>query len=462
MGIDFFDIEVTLEHHLKVIMSKRYHSDNKDASPLGQPLKFEFSGKTALNRFLKAAMTERLSSWDPEHKEKRGVPSKQLINVYKRWGEGGLGLILTGNIMVDYHQLEAPGNPIIPLEAPFEGERFEAFKEMGKQAKAHGSLIVGQVSHPGRQVEGRINPDPISASDVQLEGEVMGMRFAKPHAASLDEINDIINRFTHAAEYLHQAGYDGIELHGAHGYLLAQFLSQTTNKRTDKYGGSLENRLRLILEITDAIRKRVSKSFIVGIKINSVEFQDKGFSPEEAKDLCQALEKAKFDFIELSGGTYESLAFGHKRESTKKRESFFIEFAEEIVKPLTKTKTYVTGGLKTVGAMVKALDTVDGVGIARPACQEPHLPKDILEGKVTGAIQLKLDDNNFGLTNVAAGTQIRQVGKDQEPIDLSVQENVDAFHKDMEAWGKKLGSDKEMKEYGYIDLSGAAKPYVST
>lgn len=287
----------------------------------------------------------------------------------------------------------------------------------------------------------------------------MGMEFGKPHTASQDEINRVIDGFAHAAEFLEKAGYDGIELHGAHGYLLAQFLSSTTNKRTDKYGGSLENRLRIILEIADECRKRVSKEFIIGIKINSVEFQEKGFSPEEAKGLCQALEKARFDYVELSGGTYESLAFGHKRESTKKRESFFIEFAEEIVKPLTKTKTYVTGGLKTVGAMVKALDTVDGVGIARPACQEPHLPNDILNGKVTGAIHLKLDDNDFGLTNVAAGTQIRQVGKDQEPIDLSQQSNVDSFMKDMKAWGEKLGGDKEMKEYGYVDLSQSAKPY---
>ncbi|KAG4442951.1 hypothetical protein IFR05_001564 [Cadophora sp. M221] len=290
----------------------------------------------------------------------------------------------------------------------------------------------------------------------------MGMEFAKPHQASEEEIDRVIAGFVHAARYLEKAGYDGIQLHAAHGYLLAQFLSQSTNQRTDKYGGSLGNRLRIILEIAKGIRERVSKSFIIGIKINSVEFQDKGFSPEEAKKLCEALEKANFDFIELSGGTYESLAFEHKRESTVKRESFFIEFAEEIVKPLTKTKTYVTGGLKTVGAMVKALDIVDGIGIARPACQEPQLPKDILDGKVTGAIQMKLDDNNFGLTNVAAGTQIRQVGKDQQPIDLSVQENVDGLMKDMEAWGKKLGEDKEMKEYGYIDLSGAAKPYSST
>jgi 2,4-dienoyl-CoA reductase-like NADH-dependent reductase (Old Yellow Enzyme family) len=287
----------------------------------------------------------------------------------------------------------------------------------------------------------------------------MGMEFAKPHAATQDEINRVIDGFAHAAEYLETAGFDGIELHGAHGYLLAQFLSASTNKRTDNYGGSLENRLRVILEIAQECRKRVSNTFIIGIKVNSVEFQDKGFSPEEAKDLCQALEKARFDYVELSGGTYESLAFGHKRESTKKRESFFIEFAEEIVKPLTKTKTYVTGGLKTVGAMVKALDTVDGIGLARPVCQEPHLPKDILEGEVTGSIYLKLDDNDFGLTNMAAGTQIRQIGKDQEPIDISDQENVDAFMKDMQGWGEKMGNDKELKEYGYIDLSQAAKPY---
>jgi 2,4-dienoyl-CoA reductase-like NADH-dependent reductase (Old Yellow Enzyme family) len=287
----------------------------------------------------------------------------------------------------------------------------------------------------------------------------MGMEFAKPHAATQEEIDNVIDGFAHAAEFLERAGYDGIELHGAHGYLLAQFLSPTTNKRTDKYGGSLENRLRIILEVADACRKRVSKEFIIGIKINSVEFQEKGFTTEDAKGLCQALEQARFDYIELSGGTYESLAFGHKRESTKKRESFFLEFAEKIVTPLSKSKTYITGGLKTVGAMVKALDTVDGVGLARPACQEPHLPRDILEGKVKGAIHLKLDDNDFGLTNVAAGTQIRQLGKDQEPIDLSDQKNVDAFIKDMEAWGKKLGEDKEMKEFGYIDLSQAAKPY---
>jgi 2,4-dienoyl-CoA reductase-like NADH-dependent reductase (Old Yellow Enzyme family) len=297
----------------------------------------------------------------------------------------------------------------------------------------------------------------------------MGMTFAKPHAATQEEINEIIARFAHAAEFLDKAGFDGIELHGAHGYLLAQFLSPTTNRRTDSYGGSLPNRMRLITEIASAVREKVSPQFILGIKINSVEFQDKGFQPEEAKALCAELEKARFDYVELSGGTYESLAFAHKRESTVKRESFFLEFAEKIVPGLSKTKAYVTGGFKTVGAMVDALKTVDGVGIARPTCQEFRLPKDMLSGKVTGAKKLALDENDFGVTNLAAGTQIRQVGKnDEEPIDLSVEANVQKFFADVDKWGKNMAADESMSLYGYIDLSekgeafGTEAPSTST
>ncbi len=404
-------------------------------------------------------MTERLSSWDPKNFEARGIPSKNLINVYKRWGEGQIGTILTGNLMIDYDQLEAKGNAIIPPEAKFEGERFEAFETLAAESKKHGSLIIGQVSHPGRQVTTDINSDPVSASDVQLKGNIMGMTFSKPHAASTEEIQKIINGFAHAAEFLHKAGYDGIELHGAHGYLLSQFLSQTTNKRTDKYGGSLENRSRLIMEIADEVQKRVPKSFILSIKINSVEFQDKGFESEECKALCASLEAHHFDFVELSGGTYEELAFTHKRDSTKKREAFFLEFAETIVPALHKTKTYITGGFKTVGAMVGALKTVDGVGLARPVCQEPRLCADILSGKVKGAIKQRLDESNFGITNVAAGTQIRMIGKDQEPIDMSQEEFENAFYKDMGNWSETMSSDQGLYAYGFIDIE-SVKPHA--
>lgn len=128
-------------------------------------------------------------------------------------------------------------------------------------------------------------------------------------------------KFAYAAEFCYRTGFNGVQLHGAHGYLLAQFLSSTTNRRTDEYGGSLQNRARIIYEIVEEIRRRVpDPKFSIGIKINSVEFQEGGFQPEECRDVCAHLEELSVDFVELSGGSYESLAFVHKRESSKKRE----------------------------------------------------------------------------------------------------------------------------------------------
>ncbi|KPM43765.1 hypothetical protein AK830_g2792 [Neonectria ditissima] len=440
---------------------RRFPTDSTDPGPLAQPLNFEFSGKTAKNRFLKAAMTERLSTWDPKILEKRGIPTPELINVYRHWGEGDYGVILTGNVMIEYDQLEASGNPIVPSDAPTSGERFEAFKELASVSKKHGSLIVAQVSHPGRQVGSHIQSSPISASDVQLEGELMGMKFEKPRAMNEGDFERVIGGFAHAAEYLYKAGFDGIQLHGAHGYLLAQFLSPTTNKRTDKYGGSIENRSRIIFEIAEAIRARVpDPAFTLGIKVNSVEFQDGGFIPEDCKILCKNLEKHKFDFVELSGGTYQSLAFSHRRESSKKREAFFLEFAEEIIPELTKTKAYVTGGLRTVGAMVEALKTVHGVGLGRPATQEFDLPAKILRGEVSSAINYLFDEQNFGVTNVAAGTQIRLVGYGKEPLDLSREDHMKAFEESMKQWRESLAHNEDNSKFGFMDVAGLQlQPY---
>jgi 2,4-dienoyl-CoA reductase-like NADH-dependent reductase (Old Yellow Enzyme family) len=183
-------------------------------------------------------------------------------------------------------------------------------------------------------------------------------------------------------------------------------LSPTTNKRTDEYGGSLLNRARIIFEIVDEVRKRVKdETFIISIKLNSVEFQNGGFTPEDCRDLCIELEKHRMDFVELSGGTYQELGFSHKRESTKKREAFFIEFAEMIVPQLKKTKVYVTGGLRTAAAMVEALKTVHGIGLARPVTHEFDLAKKLLEGKAKSAIDYCIDEQDFGTSNIAAGTQ---------------------------------------------------------
>lgn len=208
-----------------------------------------------------------------------------------------------------------------------------------------------------------------------------------------------------------------------------------------------------------------SPRFILGIKLNSVEWQEGGFDVDEAREVCKILEENRFDFVELSGGTYEKLVFYHERESTKKREAFFIEFAEKIVPGLSRTKVYVTGGFKTVGAMVEALNTVPGIGIARPLCQEPLLCKDILERRVKGAVEQKIDLTDVSLTTIAAGAQIKQLGKNQEPIDLGEEKNVEVFMRELSKWTKAQknhaeasGGHKKEAVYGFMDLPGPGIP----
>ncbi|KAI1842063.1 hypothetical protein JX266_011714 [Neoarthrinium moseri] len=407
----------------------RFESEAADPSPLGEPLEFPVSKRVAINRFLKGAMSEGLASWDEDDLSARGIPGKDLATLYRKWGEGGWGQLLTGNVQIHPGHLEGKGNKIIPPDAPFEGERFEGFKAIADGAKAHGSLIVAQVSHAGRQVPEDIQQHPVSASDVQLITPSMGGRtYAKPRAATKEDIESFIQGFTHAAVYLEKAGYDGIQLHGAHGYLLAQFLSPTTNLRTDQYGGSLENRMRLILEIAASIRSKVSPQFILGIKINSVEFQEKGFTTDDAVLLCQALEKAGFDYAETSGGTYESMGFKYQKESTRKREAYFIEFSEQIHKSVKNLKLYTTGGFKTVSGMVKALESVDGIGIGRAAAQEADLPKLLLSGKANGVRTCAVAEDNLFVRLVGATMQIKQIANGEEPIDLSKEESFQQIY----------------------------------
>ncbi|KAK4452509.1 hypothetical protein QBC34DRAFT_26428 [Podospora aff. communis PSN243] len=431
----------------------RFPSAPTDPTPLAQPLHFPFSNLTAKNRFHKSPITERLSTWHPTDLSARGIPTPELINVYRRWGQGGFGTIATGNVMIDPLNLEAAGNPIIPLSAPFSGERFDRFREMAAAAKAEGSLCVVQLSHAGRQAPANIQPHPVSASDVHLAENAVGGVFAPPRALTREEIREVVNGFAHAAEFCYRAGFDGVELHGAHGYLLAQFLAQGTNKREDEYGGLLSNRARIVMEIVREVKRRVpEEGFMVGIKINSVEFQKGGFGTEECRWLCGELQRQRLDFVELSGGTYEVLAFEHKRESSRRREAYFLEFADMIVPQLTKTRAYVTGGLRTVSGMVRALETVHGVGLARPVCHEFDLPKRILSGEAQGAIDYLLDDQDYLLTDVAAGTQVKIVGYDKAPLDMTQQSIVDSFNKSMAAWFQQLTTDTTNSFYGWVDV----------
>ncbi|ULT90175.1 hypothetical protein L3Y34_008501 [Caenorhabditis briggsae] len=381
---------------------------------LGERLKFP-SGKYAQNRFLKAALTEMLSVFDHSNPKVNGVPTQEILNVYDKWGNGKFGLVLTGNVQVSPVHLEAPGNAMIFKEGETPARR-EAYTKWAQTIKQDGALAVVQLSHGGRQTPITVNTTPFSASDVKLEKEVRFLGFGKPIPLTVEQIKtEVIDRFVYAAKYAYETGFDGVELHGAHGYLLAQFTSPTTNKRTDRYGGSIANRQRIILEIYEAIRKEIpaSTGFLVGLKTNSVEFQSEGTTADDAVEMCKAYEKIGFDFVELSGGTYEQLAFQHIRNSTRQREAFFLEFAEKIRPVFKNTVVYLTGGFRTVNAMVDAVKTgaTQGIGLGRPITVEPDLPKKILERSVPSAIHDALDQNNFAVSLLASNTQMEQMGR---------------------------------------------------
>uniref|UniRef100_A0A914XVR4 NADH:flavin oxidoreductase/NADH oxidase N-terminal domain-containing protein n=1 Tax=Panagrolaimus superbus TaxID=310955 RepID=A0A914XVR4_9BILA len=308
-----------------------------DPTILGEKLIFPTTKRIAKNRFLKSALSEYAAAWDPSNPAITGLANDIHTNMYEKWAAGGYGVVVTGNIMTHEDHLESPGNTIITkeLDSP---ERRKIWKEIALKSKRHGAILIAQLGNAGRQTQAVVNANPFSASDIQLKQAFEARKFGKPIPLSLKQIQtEIIDRFVFASKFLYGAGFDGIQLHGAHGYLIAQFLSRTTNKRTDKYGGTPKNRARIIVDIYNAIRTEIpaTTGFIIGIKLNSVEFQEEGLTNDEAVEIAQEIDKAGLDFIELSGGTYEAFSFKHRRETTIKRESFFLEFAEKI-KPVIK------------------------------------------------------------------------------------------------------------------------------
>jgi 2,4-dienoyl-CoA reductase-like NADH-dependent reductase (Old Yellow Enzyme family) len=396
-----------------------------DTSILAKPIQLPFSKKEIKYRTLKAPMTERLSTWDEEDLSKRGRPTDELVRLYETWAKGNLGVIVTGNVMVDAGHLEAKNNAIINKTDMY----LPDFARVAKAIKTNGSLAIIQLSHAGRQVSSDIQKHPVSSSDIKCEDTTMGMTFEKPTPLTKEGIKEVVDRFAYAAEVAYRAGFDGVQVHGAHGYLLSQFLANDVNQRTDEYGGPLENRSRIIFEIIAAIRQLVpDKLFSIQIKINSQDFHDGGFSAEDCQKLCQLLEAAEVDMIDLSGGTYESLAFEHKRESTKKREAFFLDFADQIRPNLHKTVLCVTGGFRSAKAMVAAITggSCDIVGLGRPVCAEPFLVRDILEGRTDRARPLALPDQ-MSLQIDAAVANLHDIGQGKPITDYSKKENVDAF-----------------------------------
>ena len=342
-------------------------------------------GVDVKNRICKAAMTEGLA-------DEQNRATDKHVTLYSRWAEGGSGILLTGNIQIDHRYLERPGNVVVEGKQSNEQlSRLRAYAEAGTKNNTH---LWAQISHAGRQTPAAVAPTPVGPSDIQLK--MPGAAFGKPRALEHDEILDIIARFAHTAKVLQDSGFTGVQLHGAHGYLISEFLSPDINTRTDEWGGSLENRARLLLESIRAVRKAVGDKFPVSLKLNSADFQKGGFSHEESVQVATWLNDEGLDLLEVSGGTYEqpklvgldSLTLNPDRaeevkKSTVAREAYFLEYAKDI-RAVFKNPMMVTGGFRSRAGMDAALDAgaCDMIGLGRPLCVDSEIVNKLVSKEV--------------------------------------------------------------------------------
>lgn len=329
------------------------------------------NGWTIRNRIVKAAMSEALA-------DRFNNPSDGLIKLFERWSKGGAGLLITGNIAVDRWHLEHAGNVVLD-----ECSSMERVTALASAAKSGGSLVLAQLSHAGRQTPAAINLHPLSISDIRL-----GLPgYGKPKAATDADLRNVVKQFVISASLAKEAGFNGVEIHAAHGYLLSSSLSPRINTRNDHWGGSLQNRARLLLSIIEEVRSEVGQSFIIATKLNSSDFQVGGFSHEDSIAVAKMLEKVGIDLLEVSGGNFESpvsYQYSVKKDLRATREAYFLDYAKDI-KAAVSIPVMVTGGFRTASVMNDAIadKATDLIGMGRPFIINPEFPNKLLDGSLT-------------------------------------------------------------------------------
>lgn len=376
------------------------------AIPLALP-----NGSTLSNRLAKAAMSECLG--DLRHR-----PTDRLPRLYRRWADSTAGLLVTGNVMVDRRAIGEVGNVVV------EDDRdLPALRAWAEAARSGGAQVLAQLNHPGRQVLAGLGNSAVAPSALRVRGAA-GI-FRTPRELTESEIEELVGRFATSAGVMVRAGFDGVEVHAAHGYLISQFLSPATNLRTDGWGGSAQKRRRFLLEVVRAVRREIGPGATLAVKLNSADFQRGGFSEDESAEAVQALAAEKVDLVEISGGTYESVAFMGQpatplKASTARREAYFLEFAARVRQDLPMP-LMLTGGFRSAGGMSEAIGSgaVDMIGLGRPLALEPDLPRRLLDGTATHstARHRTLGIARFdGMTDLIwHTTQLQRMGLGKDP-----------------------------------------------
>jgi 2,4-dienoyl-CoA reductase-like NADH-dependent reductase (Old Yellow Enzyme family) len=415
---------------------------NTTASKLFQPLTFP-NGKTVPNRLCKAAMEENLS-------DEGQIPGDRLHRLYRGWVEGGVGLILTGNVMVAPDALTGPGGVVLQ-----ESTDIEPFKRWAEAGKSEDSQFWMQINHPGRQVYAAMGETALSPSDKAMDMGNFSKMFAQPRAMTEEEIEVLIQRFTATSKQAELAGFTGVQVHAAHGYLISQFLSPLTNLRSDQWGGDINNRSRVLIEIVKRIRQSVKPEFCVSVKLNSADFQKGGFELNDAKAVIQLLNELNVDLVELSGGSYESPAMQgrvtekdvEKPETTLRREAYFVDFAREIAS-VAKMPIMVTGGILRRVVAEQALEKdsagfgVEMLGLAQAMAFRPDLPNQWREHELEIKLpQVNWKNKTFAALAVMAVTkvQLKRLAQGKSP-----KANVSPF---FSLIGDQIETNKRTKRY---------------
>lgn len=386
--------------------------DDVSRDVLARPLELR-NGFVVTNRLAKAALSEGLGRRDYS-------PGSRIRTLYRRWAHAGMGLTITGNVMVDRRAIGEPGNIVVE-----DRRHWEDLVEWATVARAGGSAVFVQVNHPGRQTPRTLTPHPVAPSAVALPGTA-GM-FAEPRELTGAEIEEIIQRFATTSRILVEAGFDGIQIHGAHGYLVSQFLSPLSNRRTDAWGGSPENRRRFLLEVVRAVRAEIGTERPLSVKLNSADFQRGGFDEDESLEVVRALAAEGIDLLEVSGGTYATAAMlgvdPTLKESTRRREAYFLSYAERVRAELPALPLMLTGGFRTLEGMADAVSSgaVDLVGLGRPLTVEPDVPGALLTGEIERSVVrprrsgIRLVDNLTELTYYSVQMWRMAAGKEPAP-----------------------------------------------
>jgi 2,4-dienoyl-CoA reductase-like NADH-dependent reductase (Old Yellow Enzyme family) len=364
-------------------------------------------GAVLHNRLVKAAMSEQLA-------DQANDVSGRLTRLYARWARSGCGLLVTGNMMIDRTAISEPRQVVLDRHTDV-----EALAALAGAARRHGAAIWAQLNHGGRQVPRILSRRATAPSPVRVRASGL---FGRPRALTTTEIHEIVDGFARAAAVARSAGFDGLQIHAAHGYLVSQFLSPLTNRREDEWGGDAGRRMRFLLEVVRAVRSAVGPDMPIGVKLNSADFQRGGFDEAESLGVIERLETEGIDLLEISGGTFEAGAMMGARlsERTQQREAYFLRFAEA-ARRRTTLPLMLTGGFRTGPAMADAVasGTVDLVGVARPLVADPEFADRILEGTASG---IALRPRQLGprqldaLAEVAWYTrQVRHLSRGREP-----------------------------------------------